>query len=171
MLTTKVKKSQRKKQFNIQNTDQLLTLMNIYLSEWIHRDSMFYKEIFTYFFASLVVMILPFADIWGLRLSPTLPAWLFPIAGILMAIIFLIISCGSIVRISALSDPYQLLINKLPEECRRKTVRQLYPGFVGKLLSWRMAAVVCGFMFVALIVIGLILFHLALPLCAPCACQ
>lgn len=99
------------KQFEIENTDQQLTLMEIYLSAWQHRDNLFFKEIITYFFSALVVMILPFADIRGLHLPKALPTWLFPGIGMVMAIAFFIISSGYIARFKALNDPYIELIS------------------------------------------------------------
>ena len=39
-----------KEKYDLENTDQLLNLMQIYLSEWMHRDSLLWKQIFTYFF-------------------------------------------------------------------------------------------------------------------------
>lgn len=162
MKRTKLNVYRITKQFEIENTDQLLTLMEIYLSEWQHRDNLFFKEIFTYFFSSLVIMILPFADIWGLHLPEALPTWLFPGIGMVMAIAFFIISSGYIARFKALNDPYQALINKLPPSYRRKTIKELYPGALGKLLNWRMASFISVFMFLSLMVIGSVLLHFTL---------
>lgn len=148
-----------KKQFEIENTDQLLELMEIYLSEWQHRDNLFFKEIFTYFFSSLVVMILPFADIWGLHFPEEVPRWLFPAVGMFMAIAFFIVSNGYIARLKALSDPYQELINSLPPKLQRKKITDMYSGVWGAVMNWRMAAFICLFMFLALMGIGSILLY------------
>lgn len=147
------------KQFQIESTDQLLSLMELYLSEWQHRDNLFFKEIFTYFFSSLVVMILPFADIWNLHFPKEIPQWLFPAIGMLMAVAFFIVSNGYIARLKALSDPYQKLIDKLPPELRREKVKDMYSGVWGAVMNWRMASFICWFMFLALLIIGATLLY------------
>ncbi len=36
------------------NKDQIITLMEIYLSEWQHRDSMLWQQVFKYFYVTLI---------------------------------------------------------------------------------------------------------------------
>ena len=40
-------------------TQDLLALMQIYLSEWMHRDELLWKQVFKYFYATLFVLFLP----------------------------------------------------------------------------------------------------------------
>lgn len=38
-------------QFNVQNIEQLISLTNMYLNEWSHRDAIIWKQVFSYFIA------------------------------------------------------------------------------------------------------------------------
>ena len=39
--------------------EQIIALMSVYLSEWEHRDELLWTQVFKYFYATLVVIILP----------------------------------------------------------------------------------------------------------------
>lgn len=155
----KVNASCLETQFEIENAEQLLSLMELYLSEWEHRDSLFWKQIYTYFYSCLIVMLLPYFHGLGLYMPKGIPDFLFPFAGMIMALAFFIVSNGYIARLKALSEPYQNLITKLPSSYRRKTVRQLYPGIWGLVLNWRMTTFICSIMFLALEGIGATLLY------------
>ncbi len=146
-----------REEFSVETTEELLHLLDIYLSEWAHRDTLFWKQIFTYFFSSLVVMLLPFMKVWGLHLPESIPNFIFPAIGLVMSVLFFIVSNGYVARLKAVNIPYQSLFEKLPPEYRRKKVNQLYSGTWGEILNWRMGGIICGFMFLALIVIGIVL--------------
>ena len=151
-----------KSEYDINTTDELLTLIGIYLSEWEHRDSMFWKEIITYFFATLVVMLLPFMNPWAMTFPEELPTFLFPCIGLIMTIAFFIISNAYIVRMKLMNTVYQDLINMLPPAYRRKQIRKVYHGIWGTILNCRMASFICYFMFFALTGIGTVLLWLTL---------
>ena len=75
------------------DTQELLTLMSIYLDEWKHRDSILWKQTFTFFWATLIVMLLPFAAKYlQINIPDKLPQFLFPLIGIIMSFLFIIIS-------------------------------------------------------------------------------
>lgn len=100
--------------------EQHLKLMEIYLSEWIHRDSFLWTQTVHFFYATLIVIIFPNA---AQRLGVVFPSFspvIFPVVGFIMAITFLIISLGLARRLAAIGDTYQALIDMLPEEYRRK---------------------------------------------------
>lgn len=168
-----IKKSE--KEYPVETTDQLLYLMEIYLSEWTHRDSMLWKQVFTYFLASLVVMILPFADVWGFSLGDKAPQWIFPVIGILMSIAFLIIGIGYAIRLRAIGATYKNLIQMFPEEYRRLTIeevckkksKEVEKNTAKKnplclLLSWSMSYLIIGVMFVSLILLGLLFLYFSI---------
>ena len=109
-------------QLNEMEVGHLLDLMDIYLSEWKHRDEMLWKQVFKYFYASLVVLFLPnIASFLGINL-PEFPAVLFPLAALVLSLVFLYISIGYSKRLEASGNTYQKLINLLPEELRRVSV-------------------------------------------------
>ena len=74
-------------QLNEMEVGHLLDLMDIYLSEWKHRDEMLWKQVFKYFYATLVVLFLPnIASFLGINL-PEFPAVLFPLAALVLSVI------------------------------------------------------------------------------------
>lgn len=112
----------QKQIYEINTTEELLSLMNIYYSEWSHRDSLMWKQICTFFFAVFAVIILPFAKIWEIRLTEVIPEFWFPIVGTILSLIFLYITIQYAHRLSKISDTYREVIEHLPEEFRRKSM-------------------------------------------------
>lgn len=147
------------KEYPIENTDQLLNLMDIYLSEWTHRDSMLWKQIFTYFFATLVVMILPFANIWEFSLGDKIASWIFPAIGILMSLAFFIIGKGYAVRLTAIGKVYDKLIQKLPKDYRRIKLEEINPH---SLANMRMSFFIVYLMSILLTALGIVLLIISL---------
>ena len=143
-----------KEEYGLENTDQLLNLMQIYLSEWMHRDSLLWKQIFTYFFATLVVMILPFADVWGFSLGDMVPNWIFPAVGILMSLAFFVIGKGYAVRLKAIGEVYDKLIQKLPKDYQRIKLKEINPH---SLSNMRMSFFIVYLMSGLLTALGIVL--------------
>lgn len=117
-------------EYDIENTEQLLHLMDTYLSEWKHRDTMLCKHIFTYFYATLIVMILPYIHIVDLPFGETIPKWVFPLIGMLMTVAFFVIGKAFAVRLTAIGKSYNNLIKKLPKEYRRTKLEEINPHSV-----------------------------------------
>ena len=141
-------------EYSVENTDQLLHLMDIYLSEWQHRDSLLWKQIFTYFFATLIVMILPFADIAGFSLGDTVPQWIFPVVGLMMTVAFFVVGKAYAVRLTATGMAYGRLIDKLPKEYRRVKLEEINPH---SIVNARMAYFIVYIMSVLLVGLGIFL--------------
>lgn len=141
------------------NTEHLLELWNIFLVEWQHRDSMFWKQVYLYFLSSLIVMLFPYIKIWKQDFTEKLPSHLFPIVGILMALLFFIICEGYIARLEALDIQIDKIRSQLPEEFKRKTVKEIRSGVWGKILNWRMTKVITRFMFIGLISLGAVVLY------------
>lgn len=147
------------KEYKIETTEQLLELINIYLSEWMHRDSMLWKQIFTYFFATLIVMILPFTNIVELTISGFVPDWIFPTIGLLMSLAFFIIGKGYAVRLTAIGTIYDTLIHKLPEDFRRIRLNKINPNSPSNM---RMSFFVVYLMYALLTTLGVVLLIISI---------
>ncbi|MBE6675620.1 MAG: hypothetical protein E7594_02145 [Ruminococcaceae bacterium] len=145
--------------YNVENTDQLMQLMDIYLSEWQHRDSLLWKQIFTCFFATLIVMILPFADIAGFSLGNTVPQWIFPVVGLMMAVAFFVIGKAYAVRLTATGIAYSRLSDKLPKEFRRVKLEEINPHSIANV---RMAYFIVYIMSALLFGLGILLLVISL---------
>ncbi len=129
-------------------TQDLLALMQIYLSEWMHRDELLWKQVFKYFYATLFVLFLPniaaFVQIELPDISPTI----FPAAALLLSLVFLYASIGYAMRLAAIGDTYQKLIDLLPEELRRVSIKS---GEIkgAEFFKPRMSMVLCVLMFLS----------------------
>ncbi len=113
--------------YPVRTTDDLLKLMEIYLMEWTHRDSFLWKQVFKYFFAVLIVILLPFVDVWGIDFGGILPSFIFPLFGVLLSLIFLLVGRGHITRLSSIGKVYRHIIQQLPPEYRRDSLNHICP--------------------------------------------
>ncbi len=143
-------------QLNEIEVGHLLDLMDIYLSEWKYRDEMLWKQVFKYFYATLVVLFLPnIASFLGINL-PEFPVILFPLAALVLSLVFLYISIGYSKRLEASGNTYQKLINLLPEELRRVSVSDPNIKF-GRFFSKRISVVICVLMFLGLLCLSIVM--------------
>ena len=128
--------------------NQVIELLNIYLTEWIHIDSLLWSQVFRYFYVTIVIIFLPnIAGFIGIEL-PNIPKVIFPIFGILLSCVFLYVSMGYAKRLEAIVKTYQHLINLLPTDLRRYSLDS--PKIKhGKLFRAKMSVVLCLLMFLA----------------------
>ena len=150
--------------FNINDTNELLTLIDIYLSEWSHRDSSLWKQVFTYFFSILVVSILPFTKIWGIDFDSLIPKWIYPIIGLALSVLFFIISTGYAVRLEAVGNIYKDLIKMLPQKYRRKETGEMGDGAIYKVIDVPLTKLLTRVMFILLIALNIILLYISIKL-------
>ena len=146
-----------KQQFEVESTEQLIDLMNVYLNEWSHRDSIIWKQVFSYFIACLVIMLLPFMTYFGIDFGGALPKWIFPTMGMILAVFFFIVSKGYAIRLQAVGETYQNLIKKLPEEAQRIPTTKINKNIIYNI---HMCNLIVHVMFISLLAIGVILLHL-----------
>ncbi len=139
------------------STEDILSLMNIYLTEWCHLDEHLWRQLYTYFYATLVVLFLPNATI-ALSIDdlPKLPLIIFPIIAICMAVIFLYVSLAYALRLKAIGDTYMRLIKFLPEKLQRISIADINTRS-GKLLKRRVTFIMPSLMFIGLCVMSIIM--------------
>ena len=138
------------------STDQMLTLMGTYLDEWKFRDELLWKQVYRFFYATLIVMLLPnIAGFVGIDL-PDFPHVLFPIVAAVMALFFFYTSMGYIKRMEASNKTYSAMIAKLPPEYQRISIKSEQVKH-GHLFMRGMASTICTLMFAALIVISIVM--------------
>lgn len=138
------------------NTDTILKAMDIYLSEYIHRDTHMWSLNFKFFFASLIVMLLPnLVKYFNIDIPEILSKmdYFFPIFGIVIAFIFLYNSIALTRRFQAVSNTYAELINQLPENLQRKKINQRVPVFLKKFHTFLTPFL----MFAGLLILGILL--------------
>jgi len=135
-------------------TNALISLLNVYLNEFEHRDQVFNSLVFKYFYAIVIVILLPnISEHLGINLLQ-LPIILFRIIGLLMSFVFLYLALCYSKRLDASSDTYRRMIEKLEPEYRRKSINSTH---LGKLFSIRLCYTETVIMFFLLIAINVIL--------------
>ena len=147
-----------KVRYPITNTEELLTLMNIYYMEWEHRDTLMWQQVCTLFFAVFIIILLPFAKIWDITLTDKIPKVIFPITGILLSFIFLYITIQYAKRLSKSGETYRELIEHLPEEFQRKSIYKKDDITITRQLAYILPII----MFCSLFIFGIIILVLCL---------
>lgn len=140
------------------NNDQIIALMGVYLSEWEHRDELLWTQVFRYFYATLIVIVLPNVAVFiGIEL-PKINIKLFPIMGMVMALIFLYVGLGYAIRLRASSRTYEKMMKLLGnEEYERVSIKDKSKIRWGCLFAAPMAMVLVATMFLALEIVAILL--------------
>ncbi len=138
------------------SVDDVLCLLNIYLSEWEHRDELLWKQVFKYFYVIVIVLFLPnIASFLQIEL-PKFPKVIFPLAALILAFVFLYVSIGYAKRLEASGETYQNLLNLLPKELQRISLSDSKIK-CGKFFARRMSVVICTLMFFLLLFLALVM--------------
>lgn len=136
--------------------EHFLSLLDIYLSEWSHRSEVMWRQVFYYFYATMIVLFLPnLAAFIGIVL-PHFPELLFPLLGLVLSFAFLYISLGLALRIDASVRSYNKLIKLLPVELQKITVESSEIKY-GKFFSRRMSISICFILFFCLISMSVVM--------------
>lgn len=114
------------RKYEVEKTEDLLRLIEFYHTDWMHRDSFLWKQVFKYFFATLIVIIIPFTDNWILNFEGIIPKWIFPSVGIVLSCIFFIVGRGHVARLRASGKKYNDLFEMLPKDFRRITLDEIH---------------------------------------------
>lgn len=134
--------------------ENIISLLDIYLAEWRHRDEIMWKQIFKFFYATMIVLFLPNIASYLQIDLPAFPKVLFPICALILSLAYLYVSIGYSKRLEASGNTYQKLIDLLPEQLKR--VRLTDPPIkYGKYFMRRLSNVICTFLFFILFALSL----------------
>lgn len=138
--------------------DTTISLLNVYFLEWSHRDQILWSQIFKFYFATLIVILLPNIYNYFQMELPSLPDWGFRIIGIFLSFVFLYISLGYAVRLHNISESYRLILNKLPDEYKQIHIDSMnYKGIpIGKIFKPRLGYMICIILFFSLLLLSLL---------------
>lgn len=143
-------------QLNEIEAEHILELMDIYLSEWKHRDEVLWKQVFKYFYTTLVVIFLPNLTMrLGIDLN-NIPPKFFPIAGLLLSIVFLYVSIGCCKRAEASYEAYKKINSLLPYSFRRIQLSDPKIKY-GKYFDRHISLIICPLMFFALLFLSIVM--------------
>lgn len=65
-----------------------ISLLNIYLEEWRLRDQLIWSQMYRFFYAILIIILLPNLDFYLKSNLPSLPIYIFRILGLLFLLYF-----------------------------------------------------------------------------------
>jgi len=136
-------------------TQEIIALLNIYLNEYIYRNQLLWSNTFKFFYAIIIVILLPNISNFLKIELPILPGLLFRIIGLIMSFAFLFVVLGYAKRFELSSNTYHKLIKKLKQEYQKPDISSVKFGkiFVGIRTSY----IVVFLMFFSLISINVIL--------------
>ncbi len=137
------------------NTEMVINAMNLYIQEYIHRDSHMWSQSYKFYFSALVVTLLPnLTEGLGISLPEKLSNhdYIFPIFGMVLSFVFLYVSLGLAKRFLAISATYNRLVTMLPEELRRISIKDMPMKFLNHSVSY----VVIILMFLSLLCIEIL---------------
>lgn len=146
-----------KKGLLIYNSSELIQLMEIYCAEYCHRDDAYWRHIKTYFFAILIIDIIPFANIFGIDFKVNLPNYIFPVIGMILTVFFYVIGKGFEVRLKAASESYNNLILMLPKKFRRKSIHKYSND---ALYNYPLSSIILKIMTGLLVIISAVLLYI-----------
>lgn len=140
---------------------EIIQLLDIYLTEWTHRDSFLWAHVYRYFYAILIFMIFPnIASYLQITMPPIMPK-AFPILGLVLTVFFCYLSFGWVIRLQTIGTTYQNLINTLPTQYQRIKIEDLkYRSFkYGKFFNAKMSVIVVILLTLALFTIGIAMLN------------
>ena len=128
-------------------TEDLLTLISIYLEDRNQRDSLGTDLTFKFFYASIIVGLLPnLSQALGVVI-PVIPSIVFRLVGIALAVFFIYASNAFADRLNAMSSTYSRLIKMLPAKYQRNDINHKYDRYMSNWVN------LC--MFIALLIINI----------------
>lgn len=134
--------------------NETISLLNVYLSEWIHRDKELWSKALKLYYAILVIILFPNITNFFNVILPSLPAIIFRIIGLFLSLLFLYVTFGYAIRFQAIAETYQSIINELPEKYRRKSIKTYKTG---KLFSLKINYILYFALFISLFVLSITL--------------
>lgn len=105
--------------------ERAIQLLDVYLTELTHRDTLFYVQIYRYFYAILIVTILPNITSYLNIVLPSITPKIFPVLGIILTSFFCYVSLGYAKRLKVIGETYQNLINTLPSQYQRVKIGEI----------------------------------------------
>ena len=136
--------------------DTTISLLNVYFMEWSHRDQILWTQTFRFYYAALIVILLPNISV-PLQISlPPIPNLIYRLIGLCISIIFLYVSLGYAIRLHIISKSYRCILDKLPPEYKQKTFDDFKSKGINlaKLFKPRLGYIVCITLFLSLFLLA-----------------
>lgn len=133
------------------SSNDILTLMNLYLDEWKYLSDALWQRSIKCFYANLVVLFLPYISSFLKITLPNFDYYILTTWSAAMSLVFIAVTFWYIKRIKVCSDAYQSLNNSLPVKMRKQSLKTQTPCYHPNefvcLIMFISLAILSGFMF------------------------
>lgn len=137
-------------------TDQLITLLDIYESEWQHRNNLLWSQVFKLFYFSVFITALPIIS-GGLGFNmPKVSSLIFPITGIIAAIFSYYMAISYALRLSVTRDSINKILGFLPPRYR---IKKLTSVRYGNYFLKRQTIVIPSVILIVEVVFAIVLYY------------
>lgn len=127
------------------STEQIIALLDIYESEWQHRNNILWSQVFKLFYFSIFIMSLPIISS-GLGYNlPQISSLIFPVIGAISAVFSYYMAISYALRLKVTRDSIDKLLRFLPPKYR---IKKLPTIKYGKFFMWRQTIVIPTVLFV-----------------------
>lgn len=150
-------KNKKTKESMVLNVDQIISLMSVYLNEYEHRNDLLWRQVFQFYYATLIIIIFPnFTDFSKLGI-PNISSQIFYLIGSIMSILFFYVAIGTALRTRASYIAYEKVANLLEDEKHtysRVSLKDKNVIKYGKIFNPPLSFLIISVMFVSLLVIA-----------------
>lgn len=151
----------KKKEKEQLTNEEIISLISIYLGEWKHRDEVLWRQVFKYYYATLIVTIFPhITDKLGANI-PINDSRIFYYIGIIMSFMFCYISIAVAMRVRASYKAYENSVNLLRNGENTYIRVSLETLKFGKFFKYPLAISIIIIMFISLLTIAIVLLKVS----------
>lgn len=142
---------------NLLTNEEVISLMSIYLSEWEHRDDVLWKQVFKFYYVTLIVMIFPhITGYFDAKFEINNPT-IFYCVGLIMSVMFYYVAVATAMRTKASYKAYGKVANLLEDEKHTYSRVSVSSLKYGKVFNFPLAIGIITAMFCSLIIIAITL--------------
>lgn len=150
-------KNKKEKEENILTKEELISLISIYLSEWEHRDDVLWRQVFKFYYVTLIVIVFPhlteYFDVNFVMINPKT----FYCVGLVMSIMFYYVAVATAMRSKASYKAYEKVANLLENSEHTYSRVSVSSLKFGKFFHFPLAISIITAMFCSLVIIAVLL--------------
>lgn len=106
----------------------LSTIIGYYLEEWKHRDNIYIKHTYTYFWSILIVSLFPNIEFISNNLVKIINPKVFNVLGLVLSVAFLYITLSLGKRLTKVGEKYDSLLKKLNTDYCHEKIDNNFPS-------------------------------------------
>lgn len=137
--------------------EEILSLTSIYFSEWEHRDDVLWRQVFKFYYVTLIVMVFPhITGYFDADFEINNPV-IFYCIGLIMSIMFYYVAVATAMRTKASYKAYEKITNLLEDGEHTYSRVSVSSLKFGKFFKFPLAIGIITAMFCSLVIIAIVL--------------